>query len=82
VIEGIAVDSRDVNIRKPVVIKVGHGDAHAVAITFNARKVSYIRKGAIVVIVIETVRKVRAVLFQAGEARSVGKKISRYPSLS
>jgi len=55
VIQRIAVDSSDVNIWKPVVIKVSHGDAHTVAITFNARTISYVCEGAIVVIVVETV---------------------------
>jgi hypothetical protein len=55
VIQRVAVDSSDIDIRIPIVVKVSHGDAHTVAITFDARTISYVCEGAIVVIVVETV---------------------------
>src|SRR5260370_28995061 len=68
VIQRIAVDPRAVNIWKPVVIKVSHRDAHTVAITSNARTISYVCKGAIVVIVVEAVFKSHIIPRQSRQA--------------
>src|SRR5260370_42416512 len=83
VIQRIAVDSGDVNIWKPVVSKVSHRDAHTVAITSNARTISYVCKGAIVVIVVESVWKRRTILRKGAVACTLCEKnIAITPAMS
>ena len=73
-IKEIAIKTGNVKIRKTIVIIVGCGSADAVALAAHPGARGHVREGAIVIVVIQAIRKFVAFLRKPWQSCAIGEK--------
>ena len=73
-VQDIAIDSGDVEIGPSVIVIIDSGSPHAVPFTRHSGSSRHLRKGSIMIVVVQPIGKCRVAFVQARNAGAVGEE--------